>query len=392
LRAAITRVNQLNASLRTVQADLRAAKLRAEQANVSKSRFLSAASHDLRQPLQSLVLIHDLLAKRVADPHAGSLVDKLGAVLGSMSDILDALLQVNQLEAGVVTPRFEDFAVGELLDRVTSELRLHAEAKGLEFRVVHCSAVVRSDPKLLEQILRNLLSNAIKYTRRGKVLVGCRRRGAGLRIEVMDTGIGIADHQLEAIFDEFQQIDNPAHDRNLGLGLGLSIVQRLSKLLDHQIHVTSRPQRGSVFTIEAPLGRPSPPVAHRPDMPTGRRDPMNILLIEDDPTVREALQVLFASQDHRVVEADSAEEAMAAVARTDWRPDVIISDFNLPGGADGLELIKRMRIALRTQVPAVLLTGDVSQATDAALAAPDCKLLRKPVYVGAILAALPRRQ
>jgi len=257
LRAAIAHAGRLNARLQRAQVALETEKQKAEQANLSKSRFLAAASHDLGQPLQSIVLIQERLHQRASEPRLRSLVGNLGVAVTAMSEMLDTLLQVNQLESGVVTPKIRDFPIGDLLDRVAAELRYHAEAKGLDLRLVRCARRVRSDPKLLEQILRNLLSNAVKYTARGKVLVGCRRHGAALRIEVLDTGIGIAADQLEVIFEEFHQLDNPGRDRRLGLGLGLSIVERLSKLLGHRLVVRSNLHQGSCFSVEAPLVRPS---------------------------------------------------------------------------------------------------------------------------------------
>ena len=213
---------------------LEEAKRTAEQANLGKSRFLAAASHDLRQPLQTLSLLRGILAKRLKDEASLRLIAKLEETLGAMSGMLNTLLDINQLEAGIVRPDVIEFAISTVLDRLKTEFAYHVTTKQLGWRVVASSLEVRSDPRLLEQMLRNLLANAVKYTERGKVLLGVRRRGDMLRIEVWDTGIGIPAEQLEVIFEEFLQLDNAARERHRGLGLGLSIVRRVGDLLGHR--------------------------------------------------------------------------------------------------------------------------------------------------------------
>src|SRR5206468_2915713 len=272
---------------------LEAAKLVAEQANLGKSRFLAAASHDLRQPLQTLSLLRGILGKRIKDPSGSRLVAKIEETLSAMSGMLNTLLDINQLEAGIVRPEIVEFPIGTLLDRLKAEFAYHVTTKRLGWRVVASSLYVRSDPHLLEQMLRNLLANAVKYTEQGKILLGCRRRGDKLRIEVWDTGIGIPAGQQKAIFEEFHQLNNPARERSRGIGLGLSIVQRISDLLGHAIDVRSWPGHGSVFAIEVPLGENKqrlPSGAKRMEAiagPTGA-----ILIVEDDPEVREMLAIL----------------------------------------------------------------------------------------------------
>ena len=235
---------------------LEAAKREAQQANIAKSRFLAAASHDLRQPLQALSLMRGILSRKIRDDkkeEALALVTRLDETSAAMSGMLNTLLDINQLEAGTVHPQFVNFPINDLLDRLRDEFTYHAEAQKLPLRVVGCSLSVYSDPRLLEQMLRNLLSNALKYTKRGKVLLGCRRRGEMLSIEIWDTGIGIAEQDLQAIFGEYHQLGNAARERSLGLGLGLSIVQRLASLLGHPVRVRSQPGKGSVFSIDVML-------------------------------------------------------------------------------------------------------------------------------------------
>ena len=232
---------------------LAAAKEEAERANLGKSRFLAAASHDLRQPLQTLSLLQAMLADSISDPGASQLIERLDKTITAMSGLLDKLLDINQLEAGVVQPKPCEFAIGDVLQQMRTEFEIHAADAGLSLRVVPCHITVRTDPRLLEQILRNMLSNATKYTSQGKVLLGCRRRGERLSIEVWDTGTGIPQTELSAIFKEFHQLDNPAGKRAKGLGLGLAIVQRIADLLEVPISVRSRLGRGSVFAVEVPL-------------------------------------------------------------------------------------------------------------------------------------------
>src|SRR6266436_1108310 len=358
---------------------LEAAKLVAEQANLGKSRFLAAASHDLRQPLQTLSLLRGILGKRIKDQSGSRLVAKLEETLSAMSGMLNTLLDINQLEAGIVRPDIVEFQIGTMLDRLRTEFAYHAMAKQLGWRVVASGLNVRSDPRLLEQTLRNLLANAVKYTERGKILLGCRRRGDKLRIEVWDTGIGIPTGQLKAIFEEFHQLDNPARERNRGLGLGLSIVQRIGDLLGHTIEVHSWPDRGSVFAIEVPLGENKqrlPSGAKRMEELTGPTGA--ILIVEDDPAVREMLAILFEGEGHRTTALACTNEALALAARGALLPDVIIADYNLPGELTGAEVIARLRESLHREIPAIILTGDISSDTLRKIAHAGCVHLSKP--------------
>ena len=365
-----------------VNHNLALAKSQAERANRGKSRFLAAASHDLRQPLQTLSLLQGILLKRVKDPTSLQLIGRIEETLGAMSDMLNTLLDINQLEAGIVRPEVADFPIADLLDRLHHDFAGMANSKKLGWRTVASSLAVRSDPRLLEQILRNLLSNALKYTIRGKVLFGCRRRGDMLRIEVWDTGIGIPEHQLQAVFEEFYQLDNPARDRRLGIGLGLSILQRLANLLDHPIDVRSRAGVGSMFAVSVPIGQLSPDERLALD----RAGPAKvaprtgeILIVEDDPSVREMLVLLFEQEGHRTVAAADGHEAFALAARGTLRPDVVVADYNLPLGLTGIQVAAALRATLHDEVPVVILTGDISSDTLREIAQQNCLYLHKPV-------------
>ena len=360
---------------------LEAAKRQAEQATLVKSRFLAAASHDLRQPLQTLSLIQGLLAKTAKGEGTERLVVALAETLSAMGGMLDTLLDVNQIEAGTVRLDVVSFPIIELLDRLRDEFAYHVEAHNLSLHVVASSHRVLSDRSLLERMVRNLLSNALKYTSRGKVLLGCRRRGGVLRIEIWDTGSGIADRDLAAIFGEYHQLGNAARERSRGLGLGLSIVQRLGKLLGHRVDVRSVVGKGSVFTVDVALADEAAATSEpRGDiaLPHRRRTGL-ILIVEDDPQIRELLSLTLSGEGHRTVSAQDGSEALRMVAKDGVRPDLILADYNLPNEMDGLESAKRIQKELGRKIPVVILTGDISTTTLRTIAEHDCVKLDKPV-------------
>jgi two-component system CheB/CheR fusion protein len=378
---------------------LEAAKLEAERANHAKSRFLAAASHDLRQPLQSLTLLTGLLEHAVEGPRATSLLGRFATTLHAMSDMLDALLNINQIEAGVIKPTQSPFALEDVFDRLRGEFTTLAQARNLTLRVMPGSAHVFSDPRLLEQMLRNLLGNAIKYTQAGKVLVGCRRRGSDVRIEVWDTGIGIRPDQLNAIFEEFHQVDTASHDSNGGLGLGLSIVRRLGQLLDYPIDVRSVPGRGSTFAITVPGATPIAPASPaEPPAPADAGPARHgvIMVVDDDPDVLDLLKQVLRPEGHVVHGAHDAAEAIMLVTEGAIRPDLLLTDYNLPGGINGLDLLGRLRALLRDSLPAIILTGDITTGAISRISVGNCMRLDKPVdprsLIGAIaqlIAAVP---
>jgi two-component system CheB/CheR fusion protein len=375
---------------------LRGATRQAELANLAKSRFLAAASHDLRQPLQTLTLLQSLLASTVQGDEAQALVLKLDDMLGAMSAMLNTLLDINQIEAGTVQPVMTQFPINDLLVLLRDQFSYHAAEKGVTLRVVPCSLIVESDPRLLEQMIRNLLSNALKYTNRGRVLLGCRRHGGALKVEVWDTGVGIPASELNAIFDEYHQLDNPARERSRGLGLGLSIVQRLADLLQHRLHVRSRVGRGSVFTIGVKLAAGEtamPSIVHEAAPPAAMaanaaEHRANILIIEDDPEVRELLEKLLRQAGYDTNSAASGLAAFDMVAHGGVRPDLIVADYNLPGGMHGLQVTGRLRDRLHLQVPSIILTGDISTATLRDVKRMDCMLLNKPVKMPELMQAI----
>jgi two-component system CheB/CheR fusion protein len=375
---------------------LEAAKQQAEMANVAKSRFLAAASHDLRQPLQTMSLLQGLLAKKMDGGQSENLVGLLGETLGAMAAMLNTLLDINQIDAGTIKFEIADFQIDNILERLRAEFSYHAQAKALSLRVVACRHRIRSDPRLLEQMIRNLLSNAMKYTERGKVLLGCRHHGEMLTIEVWDTGIGIADSEFQAIFEEYHQVDNAARERSRGLGLGLSIVQRLGILLGHKVHVRSVEGKGSCFSIEVllasgALGPPEPQTLPT-DGPVGKpyRRAGAILVIEDDPEVRELIELVLKDEGHRVAVARDGAAALELVARGTINPDLILADYNLPNGMDGLKLAATLRKRIGRDAPVIILTGDASTSALRNIAADECLQLNKPVRLGELTEAIQR--
>ena len=312
---------------------LNAARLQAESANLGKSRFLAAASHDLRQPLQTLSLLQGLLARKLKDKDLLQLVARSEEALTAMSGMLNTLLDINQLEAGVIRPEVVDFPINDLLERLKTEFAYHTQAHGLDWRVLPCQLAVRSDPRLLEQMIRNLLSNAVKYTKKGGVLLGCRRRGDRLRIEIWDTGLGIPEGQLRAIFQEFHQIDNPARERSRVWALvspscnAWAICWVIPSMFarawgaarSFRSKCRSR-RRGSRCRRKSANPRRSQPAVG------------SILIVEDDPAVRHSLELLLRTDGHRTAAAADGDEAIELVARKNVRPDIVIVDYNLPRG------------------------------------------------------------
>ena len=373
----------------------------AQQANIGKSRFLAAASHDLRQPLQSLKLIQGLLTRVVEGEKATKLVARFADVLSAVSGMLNALLDINQIEAGTVQAHVASFSVNDLLQRLNAEFAYHAEAQKLELHVVPCHVFIDSDPRLLEQMIRNLLNNALKYTRTGKVLVGCRRHGGSLRIEIWDTGIGIPQTALQSIFEEYEQLDNPGQDRSRGLGLGLSIVKRLGLMLGHRVSVRSQDGKGSVFSIDVERsqsanGPTTPATLPSTAMVNGiARRTGNLLVVEDDPEVRSLLEIILRDDGHQVCGAADGASALELVRLGKIRPDLIVTDYHLSQRMDGVELVNKLRQALhdprRPEVPAIILTGDIStQALHeiGLLATQSCLQLTKPVHIAALTQAV----
>ncbi|GLR82298.1 PAS domain S-box protein [Azospirillum oryzae] len=363
---------------------LRASKAEADRANVAKSKFLAAASHDLRQPVQAMMLFQSALEERLAGHPAFRLLKSLGEAMGGLRMLLDSLLDVSKLDAGLIVPTPVDMPVGPLLERLGAEYHAQAVAKDLRLRVVPSGATIRSDPALLERILRNLIENALRYTERGGVLIGCRRKGGNLHIDVIDTGIGIQPDKHEEIFEEFFQVGNPERDRSKGLGLGLAVVRRLARLLGHRIELRSLPGRGSMFRVEVPVvvlrssGSGKPDNVHPVNGHPVNGHPSLILVIDDEPLVRTGLQAMLESWGYGVLTAGSIQDAVLLVDSGKW-PDAILADYRLRGGETGLNAIKAVCERLNVPVPATVITGDTAPERLVEVRAGGYALLHKPV-------------
>jgi signal transduction histidine kinase len=388
------RVEERTSALSALNVKLSRALEEKERANQAKGRFLSAANHDLRQPFQALRLFHHILMERLADTRDRSIAEKMGEALDAGEKLLHALLEVATLDAGVVRPQLADVPVSAVFEDLLVEFRGMAAEKGLVLRAMPTRMVIRTDRTLLTRMLGDLVRNAIRFTEKGRVTIGCRhqgnRQGRWLRIEVWDTGTGIPPEQLDNIFEDFVQLGNPERDRRQGLGLGLAKVRRKAALLGHSVEVRSRQGRGSVFAISVPVvgteRLPTPaPVQDTEPVVAGDR---LILVVEDDPIQRDAVRLLLESWDYRVMAADEGENALALFAGTKSQdsaatdvpvPDLIVSDFRLPGRLTGVQTVARVGERLGRPVPGLILTGDTAPERIREAVATGCRLLHKPV-------------
>lgn len=381
----------LEARIAEATRELTAQKQAAESASAAKGRFLSAASHNVRQPMHALGLFVEALKRRTQDGESRHLLECVEACAGSMNGLLNAVLDLSRLEAGVLRPAIRPFALDPILFEVQLALSGPALEKGLSVRVVPCGLWVASDPTIVETILMNFVSNAIRYTANGGLVIGCRRRGGLARLEVWDTGIGIRPEDRERVFEEFFQVDGRHGDPDRGLGLGLAVVRGLAGLLGASLDLRSRPGSGSVFAVSLPRCQP---VAH----PAGAIDAqavllhglegLGVLVIDDDPHILKAMEVLLVDWGCRVMVARSAEEARAQLAAPAVPVDVIVSDYRLPGEADGVAVVASLRALLGRAVPALLLTGDTEPAVLKAAEASGLPLLHKPIEPARLRALL----
>lgn len=377
----ITGRKRTNAALLTAMGE-------AERATKAKSRFLASASHDLRQPLQSMALLHKLLARHKRSTEGARLVMLLNQTLSSMTAMLDSMLDVNRIESGIVRPDMRPVAIAPLMQRLADEFGPQCGLKGLKLRSVPCKAWVRTDPQLLEQMLRNLLSNALKYTPKGGILMGCRRRGQFLTILVCDSGIGVAEAEMETIFDAYHQIDKSPALSGHGLGLGLSIVQRLGQLMDHPVSVRSTPGKGSAFMIRLPVVDAAPEAPPAAPEAAAVRQTGTILLVEDDEPLRDLLAEVLVKEGHTVIAHADAEDALAWASSDVAQPDLLLTDFDLHGSASGLSLAQDLPDVLGETVPTIILTGDITSATLKSIARSSFRQVIKPVMPEVLLAQI----
>lgn len=372
----------LEARVEEATRELTAQKLAAEDANAAKGRFLSAASHNVRQPMHALGLFVDALKRRVDDDESRHLLECVEACAGSMGGLLNAVLDLSRIEAGVLRPEVRDFPVLPLVFQVHLAMSAQALGQGLSLRAVPCSAWVRSDPAIVETILMNFVANAIRYTAHGGIVIGCRRRPGTLRIEVWDSGVGIAAEHRQRIFDDFYQVAGVSRGPDRGLGLGLAVVRGLADLLAAPVAVRSQPGRGSVFSLDLPLvAEPdaAPDTLQALAPPEDALQGWTILVVDDDRRILQAMEILLADWGCRTLSAASLEEAVARVERAGCRPDAVLSDFRLPGPEDGCAVIAALRARFGASLPAVLLTGDTEPAVLLAAEKAGLPLLHKPI-------------
>ncbi|WP_448206353.1 ATP-binding protein [Azospirillum sp. sgz302134] len=378
--------------------DIHRAKEAAEEADRSKSRFLAAASHDLRQPLQSILLFAEALRPHLVGTTGRDRLDSLQHGLDVLKELLDSLLDISQLDAGIVAPQFEVFRASEVLEPLDDAYAPIARGKGLEWQVTPCDATVCSDRVLLGRMLRNLVENAIRYTERGRILIDGIVQADRLLIEVQDTGCGIPMDQLGRIFDEFHQVGNSERDRSQGLGLGLAIVRRLSKLLDHPVDVHSRPTGGSVFSIAVPLAVPADVAAETGALPPAPAEPAPVhgqhrrlaVVVDDDKIVLMALETILREWDFDVVAAESADRALEHLKETGLRPDILIVDYRLRAGKVGTDVVVRVREMCGRDVPGIIVTGEIGPEPQNDATSHGLGLLQKPVTPRLLEAALAR--
>jgi PAS domain S-box-containing protein len=374
-----------------IAAELVLARQSADRANQSKSRFLATASHDLRQPLQTVALLNGALRRMLENSAATEALTQQEQAIRAMARLLNALLDISKLESGAVKPDPTDFTVAALFEELRTEFAGLAADKGLSFRVESCEDGVHSDPMLVGQILRNLISNAIRYTRAGWVALRCLHESSSLvRIEVLDSGIGIPTEQLRYIYDEFYQVGVPANRTREGYGLGLSIVQRLVSLLDARLDVHSEVGKGSQFALSLPACErvASPTHQIKPERPEHvAHSEARILLVEDDAAVRNATRMLLKSDGYQVIAVSSAADALEHVAH-DPRVDLLVTDYHLADGETGTEAIAALRRALDRPLKAVLITGDTSSAIAALPPDPLMQVASKPVDADQLLSLL----
>ncbi len=340
---------------------LTAQKEEAERANLAKSRFLAAATHDLRQPMHALVLFVAALKERIHYPEVSRIVHSIELSVTAMQGMFNALLDISRLDAGVLQAHPRDFYLQSLFDRLLLDFTPHAMEKQVRLSVVPTRTIVRTDPVLLERILMNLISNGIRYTNEGGVVVGCRRSKGGVRIEVWDSGPGIPPHRQKEIFQEFVQLSNPERDRNKGLGLGLAIVDRMARLLGSQIEIKSVEDRGSVFSIKVPRGNAKRVVEETAPVTVMGRDQLKGLLvvfIDDEATILEGMEVLLRDWGCQPVIAANAVGALAGLAEAQRPPDIIISDYRLRERENGIDVIAQIREYYDADIPGVLVSGD----------------------------------
>ena len=355
----------------------------AESANLAKTRFLAAASHDLRQPIHALNLYLGAFNPMALPPQSATLLTKVRQCALIMDDMFRTLLDISKLDAGAVQPRISVFPLASVFSRIRLEFEPQAHAKGIDLHIVRSSAFVRSDSGMVERILRNLVSNAIRYTERGRVVLGCRLARGKIRVSVYDTGTGVEAREQSLIFEEFYQAGRGERERSKGLGLGLAIVKRLTRLLDAPLTFRSRPGHGSLFAFDLERAQPVelPTVRFNRKAAPGNRDLTGrlIVVVDDEELILDAAQTLLKQWNCLVVAATSGREALRQLASYTRPPDVLLCDFRLGDGENGVDVAEALRNEFNSDIPTLLITGDTTPDQIRTIAASGLAVLHKPL-------------
>lgn len=384
------RLMQEIAERRDAEQALLEAKAAAEQANESKTNFLASVSHDLRQPLHAARLFLGEVAEGAPDGRAGSLIARVESALDTMDDMLESLLAMSRLDSGTWRCDPEPLPLNALLARVVAETQAEAAEAGLRLRHVETSLAVHTDRRLLDRILRNLIGNAVRYTERGGVLVGCRQRGADVRIDVVDSGIGIPRDKWKVVFQEFHQLGVANRAAGKGLGLGLAIVDRAARLMQARVDVYSEPGRGSRFSITLPRATvaPAPAATQVHAAAPEALAQCAVLVVEDDEAVRAGLHGLLRKWQCHVVTVESTEAALRKLRAGCIRPQVVIADYQLAGDDTGIRAIEAVRATCGAQTPALVISAEKSPHVRTEAQAAGAVFLRKPVAPSKLRATL----
>jgi PAS domain S-box-containing protein len=368
---------------RQVEAALRIAKAEAESANMSKTKFIAAASHDLLQPLNAARVFAAALSESRMTERKRNLVANVNVALNSVDELLSALLDISKLDSGAQTPEISDFDINDLLKALAAEYQPQAKARGLAWHWVPCRTVVRTDPVMTGRILRNFISNAMRYTPSGRVLVGCRRHVDGLDVQVWDSGIGIPEAKQVEVFEEFRRLARDSHGKDRGIGLGLAIVDRIARRLGHPIHLSSSLGRGSMFSVTLPYGVHHQARPHEQNLalpaPLHRVIGAQVLVIENDQSALDAMRELLRTWQCKVLAADSLENAIPQLGTLDRPPDVLVADYHLDDGRTGLDALSTLQPLFSHSVPGIIITADRSDAVHNAVREAGFHLLNKPL-------------
>lgn len=391
--ATLSRLNEaLSAEVekrRRIARELRVAKTEAERANVSKTKFLADASHDLLQPLNAARLFVATLEDTTLPAEGEALLGKIDHALENVEELLNILLDISKLDAGRVGANLQSVALPPLMEALHDEVAALAQRKGVAFTLLPCSLTVCTDPQLLRRLLQNFLTNAVRYTHAGRILFGARRRGDKVELLVADTGIGIPQERLDEIFEEFRRLDGPEDGPKpeagqKGYGLGLSIVRRISRLLGTEVKVRSTVGRGSVFSVLVPLTDPAtlcaPPQPVAAAVVPGAVDRVRVLVVDNDPAILDGMTRLLRSWGCRVAAAGDKAGMEARIGAEGFRPDIVLADYHLDGGQRGTELIIGLRHTLDEDIPAAVITADRSPEVQSLVQAlSGVSLLTKPI-------------